>query len=512
MSWMTNIRDWCISRQLWWGHRIPVWYCRDCDHVTVSREDPSACAGCGGGSIHQDEDVLDTWFSSWLWTFSPLGWPDETRDLERYHPTSVLVTAPEIIFFWVARMIMASLEFMGEVPFRHVFLTGIVRDGKGRKMSKSLGNSPDPLDIIQRFGTDAFRFTLAMLSPPGRDVFFDESKIEMGRNFVNKVWQATRMVTSQLDDAEPLWRDGDGAGGDSAFAAAWRRAHGSALAFEPSLQWEDEWILGALSACASDTDGAWRDWRLNDGTSRIYDFFWHDYCDWYLELAKIRLYEGGDARTVKAVLLYVLGESMKLLHPLMPYVSEEIWHKLPMTKDLLLRNPYPSDQALPPEPDVEARMELFRAVVTAARNIRAEYHVNPGSRIPLRIMTPEGDDAARDAIEAGREGIVQLARVDRLEIGPHVVKEKGSAATPIGDIEVIVPLAGVVDLEEEYLRLGREKEKIEKELDQVGRKLSNDKFVSRANPEVVEKERDKQERLRAELAKLVESMSIIKAD
>jgi valyl-tRNA synthetase len=507
MSWMTNIRDWCISRQLWWGHRIPVWYC-DNGHVTVAREDPTECAECGSGNIRQDEDVLDTWFSSWLWTFSPMGWPDETDDLEHYHPTTVLVTAPEIIFFWVARMIMASLEFVGEVPFRHVFLTGIVRDGKGRKMSKSLGNSPDPLDIIDKHGTDAFRFTLAMLSPPGKDVFFDEQKIEMGRNFVNKIWQASRMILSACEGATPAGDDEP----TGAFAEAWRRSHGSALSFPLDLQWEDEWILSALSRCAEDVEKNWTEWRLNDGTSRIYDFFWHDFCDWYLELAKIRLYGGGDTRTVVAVLLYVLGESLKLLHPLMPYVTEEIWDKLPMTGGLLLENEYPRFDTALANAGVDERMELFRAIVTAARNIRAEYRVNPGAKIPLRIVTHPGSESQREAIEASADGIVQLARVDTIEVGPDVAKEKGCAATPIGDIEVVVPLAGVVDLAEEYKRLERERSKVEKDLEQVARKLSNQNFVERAAPEVVEKEREKEQRLRSERDKLLESMSIIKAD
>ncbi len=509
MSWMTNIRDWCISRQLWWGHRIPVWYCGD-GHVTVSREDPSECAQCGSTGIRQDDDVLDTWFSSWLWTFSPMGWPGKTADLERYHPTSVLVTGSEIIFFWVARMIMASLEFVGEIPFRHVFLTGIVRDGQGRKMSKSLGNSPDPLDVIDKYGTDAFRFTLSMLSPPGKDVFFEEEKIELGRNFVNKIWQASRFTLSSVGD-DALWGDGDGTSADG-FAGAWVRAHGSELVFEPDLQWEDQWILSALDHCACDVEENWNDWRLNEGTARIYDFFWHDFCDWYLELAKIRLYGDGDKRTVQCMLLFVLGESLKLLHPLMPYVTEEIWEKLPMASGLLLENDYPRPDATRIDADADARMVLFREIVTAARNIRAEYRVNPSARIPLRVKTPAGDEARRAAIESTRDGIVQLARVESLEIGSDVVKEKGSAATPIGDVEVIVPLAGVVDLDEEMRRLEREKEKIEKDLEQVGRKLSNDKFVARANPDVVAREREKQHRLQMERDKLIESMSIINAD
>jgi valyl-tRNA synthetase len=436
-----------------------------------------------------------------------MGWPDENApDLERYHPTSVLVTGSEIIFFWVARMIMASLEFVGEIPFHHVFLTGIVRDGKGRKMSKSLGNSPDPLDIIDRWGTDAFRFTLSMLSPPGKDVFFDEGKLEMGRNFLNKIWQASRMVTGAVEknDAPLFASDGPATGG---FAGAWKNAHGSTLAFEPDLQWEDRWILSALARCAGDVESSFGEWRLNDGTSRIYDFFWHDYCDWYLELAKNRIYGEGDRRTVLAVLLYVLGESLKMLHPLMPYVTEEIWDELPMTSGLLLESSYPQFDKDLASVDADAHMTVFREVVTAARNIRAQYRIDPGTKVSLLIRTPRGGE---ELIERARDGIVSLVRVDRLEVGPDLAKKKGSAATPVGAYEVIVPLTGVVDLEAEYSRLENERGKIEKDLVVVERKLSNDNFVSKARPEVVQKERDKRDRLSMEMEKLVESMNIIR--
>ena len=507
MSWMNGIRDWCISRQLWWGHRIPVWYCDACEHVTVSRTDPSECGGCGGSSIRQDEDVLDTWFSSWLWTFSPMGWPEKTADLERYHPTSVLVTGSEIIFFWVARMIMASLEFVGEIPFRHVFLTGIVRDGKGRKMSKSLGNSPDPLDIIDRWGTDPFRFTLSMLSPPGKDVYFDEEKLELGRNFLNKIWQASRMVTGAVENADvDLFADG-AASGERPFAAAWNARYARPLGFEPDLQWEDRWILSALGHAAGDVNRSWEEWRLNEGTTRAYDFFWHDYCDWYLELAKVRLYGEGDKRTVLAVLLYVLGESLKMLHPLMPYVTEDIFDRLPMTEGMLLEAAYPEPEPALADAGADEQMELFRAVVTTTRNIRSQYHIPPGTRIPLRVRTPEGGEAL---LEAGRVGIMQLARIDQLDIGSGVSKEKGSAVSPVGAYEVIVPLADVVDLEEEYRRLEKEKGKIEKDLDRAERKLANENFTAKASPEVVQRERDKREHLRTELETLVESMRIIR--
>jgi valyl-tRNA synthetase len=503
MSWMTNIRDWCISRQLWWGHRIPVWYCADCDHLTVSRTDPSRCEGCGSGKIRQDDDVLDTWFSSWLWTFSPLGWPDEgAPDLKRYHPTSVLVTGSEIIFFWVARMIMASLEFMHEVPFRNVFLTGIVRDGVGRKMSKSLGNSPDPLDIIEKWGTDAFRFTLSMLSPPGKDVFFDEAKLELGRNFTNKLWQASRLILGAVEkEAQPLFKTGaGGAGGATGNLEA-------SLAFTPAYAWEDRWILSALARCASDTNRCFEEWRLNEGTTRIYDFFWHDFCDWYLELAKVRLYGEGDKRTVLAVLVHVLGESMKLMHPLMPYITEEIASALPTARgQLLLEETYPRGGQDAVDPDAEGRMSVLKDVVTSVRNVRAAYRVNPGARIPVRVRAA-GHKAA--LVREASDGITRLAGVASLEVGPDVAKEKGSAATPIGDIEVVIPLSGIVDIEGERARLLRERGKVEAELSDVAAKLSNQGFVAKAKPEVVERERTRQERLNTELAKLVESLGLL---
>jgi valyl-tRNA synthetase len=504
LSWMNNIRDWCISRQLWWGHRIPVWYCPD-GHITVAREEPKACGQCGSTRLAQDEDVLDTWFSSWLWTFSPMGWPDETRDQELFHPTSVLVTGADIIFFWVARMIMASLEFKGEIPFRHVFFTGIVRDGQGRKMSKSLGNSPDPLDIIERYGTDAFRFTLAMLSPPGRDVFFAEEKLEMGRNFVNKIWQASRMVLTAVESSEGQLLAETGRAGDG-FAGAWSRSFTEPLAFEPELTWEDHWILSALNRCVADVRGHLSAWRLNDAASRLYDFFWHDYCDWYLELAKIRLYGEGDSRSVLSVLLFVLAQSLKLLHPYLPYVTEELWEKLPMTDGLLLDNRYP-------EPDddfladtIDTRMQVFRDVVTAVRNIRAQYRINPSALIRVNIKTPP---AARDIFADMTEGIRQLTRAESLEIGPDIKKEKGSAASPVGEYEVVVPLAGVADLEAELKRLQKEKDKLETDLARTEKKLSNQNFVAKAKEPVVQKERDKAAFLKMELEKINESLQII---
>jgi valyl-tRNA synthetase len=506
LSWMNNIRDWCVSRQLWWGHRIPVWYCPN-GHVTVAIEDPTGCAECGSGEITQDEDVLDTWFSSWLWTFSPLGWPEKTRDLEAFHPTSVLVTGSEIIFFWVARMIMASLEFMGEIPFSQVFLTGIVRDTKGRKMSKSLGNSPDPLDIIDRYGTDAFRFTLVMLSPPGRDVFFAEDKLELGRNFVNKIWQASRMILGSFESADaPAITGGHGAAGKDAFRPAWEASFDEPLAFSPEMTWEDRWILDAMQRASAEMDEKLGGSRLNEAASRAYDFFWNDFCDWYLELAKIRIYGDGDRRTVVAVLLYVLGESLKMLHPFMPYVTEELWEQLPGTSGFLLDKRYPASNDALEDAGARERMELFQGLVTATRNIRALYHIAPSTRIALRVKHPAG---ARAELEAMDAGIRQLARVDTLEFGEDIAKEKGSASSPVGEFEVIVPLAGVADIEAEIERLSREKQKLEKELGAVAKKLANENFVKKAKEEVVEKVREKRGLLETELQKIEESLAII---
>ncbi len=503
LSWMYNIRDWCISRQLWWGHRIPVWYCAD-GHITVAVEDPSACATCHATDLTQDEGVLDTWFSSWLWTFSPLGWPETTRDLKAFHPTSVLVTGSEIIFFWVARMIMASLEFMKEIPFRQVFLTGIVRDVQGRKMSKSLGNSPDPLDIIDRYGTDAFRFTLVMLSPPGHDVFFAEEKLEIGRNFVNKIWQASRMILNAFasDGAALL---GDQRAGKDAFSSLWADRYDRPLACKPELSWEDRWILSALHEASTEVNDMLSRSRLNDAASRVYDFFWSEFCDWYLELAKVRLYGGGDKKSVLAVLMFTLGESIRMLHPFMPYITEELWSRLPMTGGLLLEARYAEPMAALADGDVLRRMSVFRELVTTARNLRAQYRIDPGASIDVRIKAPEQTAAALADMTSGFK---QLVRARSLELGPRVVKDKGCAGAPVGELEVIIPLPGVVDLGAEVERLKKEKSKIERELLAVDKKLSNEEFVKKARNEVVEKVRGKRDVLMTELKKIEESLNI----
>jgi valyl-tRNA synthetase len=385
-------------------------------------------------------------------------------------------------------------------------LTGIVRDGVGRKMSKSLGNSPDPLDIIANWGTDAFRFTLSMLSPPGKDVFFEEEKLELGRNFTNKIWQASRLVIGAAEkETGPLFGESTGRPAQG-FAATWQRAFGSSLAFEPQLAWEDRWILSALDRCAADTQRCFAEWRLNDAASRIYDFFWHDFCDWYLELAKVRLYGEGERKTVLAVMLHVLGQAIKMIHPIMPYVTEEIWSSLPMSKGLLLQNRYPEGDGSDLDDEAEKRMELLRDVVVAVRNVRAAYRVSPGLRIPVRVRASE---ARAVLLREAADGVQRLAGAASLDVGPSVTKDRGSAATPINDIEVIVPLAEFVDLVAERARLEKEAQKVEKELGDVATRLGNDSFVSRAKPEVVARERERQSRLEIEHGKLMESLKLL---
>ncbi|MFO7653706.1 MAG: valine--tRNA ligase, partial [Candidatus Krumholzibacteriia bacterium] len=363
-NWMRNIRDWCISRQLWWGHRIPVWYCDGCDESVTAESAPERCPRCGGGSLTQDPDVLDTWFSSWLWTFSPLGWPDTTADLQRYHPTSVLVTAADIIFFWVARMVMASYEFLGEPPFQEVLFTGIVRDDEGRKMSKSLGNSPDPIALIDRYGADALRCSLVMLTPTGQDIFFSESTLEVGRNFCNKIFQATKLVLGHWDqsglpqepavaeaprgtldlDAALAAGDGWGEAPAAAVAALWRATFGSDLPVtlrDEDLALEDRWILGRVCATARECNENLEKRRLNDSAHAVFDFFRHELCDWYLEAIKPRLRDPDRQQPALVIAVLELALSYKLLHPVMPFITEELWSWLPPASGFLMVTGYP---------------------------------------------------------------------------------------------------------------------------------------------------------------------------
>jgi valyl-tRNA synthetase len=498
LSWMENIRDWCISRQLWWGHRIPVWYCGACDETIVAVEEPQACPKCGGAALSQDEDVLDTWFSSWLWTFSPMGWPGKTLDLETFHPTNVLVTGGDIIFFWVARMIMASLEFMGEIPFSTVYITGIVRDTKGRKMSKSLGNSPDPIDIIGRAGADAFRFTLMMLSPPGQDIMFDESKVDLGKHFANKIWNAARFVLGQEFDAGGGETGVTGAKAPSVRAghaeppaALYETVFGSSAGGEAVFGWEDRWIVSRLARRASELDAHIDAYRFDEASRTLYDFFWHEYCDWYLELSKAASRQGGArARGAAATARAVLGASMIHLHPTMPFITEEIWSMLAPQAGALAGFRFPGVPGGVLDDSLEADVAFFMEVVSAIRNLRQSFNIPPGRLVSVAVNCEPGRGVPA-RLDRFREQIGLLAKVEDLAVAEGAARPPGSVAAGLSSIEIYLPLRGIVDIEAEKRRLGRDLEKIARECEKVEKRLGDARFVEKAPSEVVEQERNR---------------------
>ena len=479
--WMENVRDWCISRQLWWGHRIPAWSCGQCQEVVVAEEDPESCPDCGSRALTQDEDVLDTWFSSWLWPFSTLGWPERTPDLARFYPTQFLSTGPDIIFFWVARMIAAGLEFMGEVPFSVVNFHSIVRDGQGRKMSKSLGNSPDPLDLMAEHGADALRFTLMYLTPTGQDLHFDVKRLELGRFFANKLWNAAKLVIGNLPGS----------------------AAGGATATEDAL--EDRWIRSRLEAAQAAVTAALEDYDFQAAAKAVYEFIWHEYCDWYLELAKLRFYGADEVgRNTAARTAYeVLEASLRLLHPMMPFLTEDLWQRLPHQGASIVRAPWPA--AGRRDLEAEAAFELFQGLVVAVRTVRSEMNVPQGLEAEL-IVRAEGDQARQ--IERGRTVIESLARV-RLEVSPRAARPAGAAAGVVGPIEFFLPLHGLIDFEAEARRLTRDLERAERELGTARSRLESEAFRSKAPPAVVARETERLQELEAVALKLRASLAAL---
>jgi valyl-tRNA synthetase len=462
--WMDNIRPWCISRQLWWGHRIPAWYCERDESVHVSRTALTACPRCGG-PVRQDPDVLDTWFSSGLWPFSTLGWPDDTAELRAFYPTAVLVTAYDIIFFWVARMAMLGLHLMEEVPFRDVYIHTLVRDAEGQKMSKSRGNVLDPLEVMDRFGTDAFRFTLASLAVPGvRDIRIGEERIEGYRNFANKLWNAARLILGNLEGYRP--------------AAARRLPPGLA----------DRWILSRLDAATRAVRRALRHYRFNDAASALYQFIWHELCDWYLEVAKLSLYRP-DAPAARArtqhTLVTVLEQALRLLHPLMPFITEEIWQQLPHRGESIMMAPYPRARAALTDEAAERTMGLLIDLVTALRNIRGEMRIAPGVTLAATAR------AAGEHLALFREHaplVEALARV-RLTVDAAATRSANTALAVVGTSEVYVDLTGVVDVVAERQRLAREIARVDEAIAFAAQKLGRPEFVERAPEEIVERER-----------------------
>ena len=509
-NWLKNIRDWCISRQLWWGHRIPVWYCQECGEEIAAEVVPNQCSQCQAQKLVQDPDVLDTWFSSWLWTFSPLGWPDQTDDLSRFHPTSVMVTAADIIFFWVARMIMASYEFLNEPPFREVIFTGLVRDEKGRKMSKSLGNSPDPISLIDQYGADALRCSMVMLTPTGQDIFFSESSLEVGRNFCNKIFQATKLVLSFWDQAKLPGKTADSPGPPpglldltefiqsgteekpaEAIARIWQATFGSELPLtlnENELQLEDFWILGRLCATAGDCNENMERRRLNDAIYSVFNFFRHELCDWYLEAIKPRLRDPDQCQTAVVVAVLNLALSYKLLHPGMPFITEELWSWLPSSRGFLMTSSYPFYHGEAPFADARDRFERVMEIVSVLRNLRNEVGVPPGKRGHAILRVSETHLAEILASDLGQ--IELLAKLTQVEVTTGGDDPAPAAVDMAGVVEVFLLMTGLVDVEKERNRLKKELTKVETWLQGCQAKLANEKFTSHAPEEVVQKQRD----------------------
>jgi valyl-tRNA synthetase len=487
LRWLEGIRDWCISRQLWWGHRIPVWTCGGCKAEIVEVETPAACPKCGGTDLQQDEDVLDTWFSSWLWPFSTLGWPEETDDLKRFYPSSVLVTGPDIIFFWVARMVMAGYEFMGRCPFPQVYLHGIVRDAQGRKLSKSLGNSSDPIELMDRYGADSLRYTLILLSPQGADIHgFTDEKVDLGRHFANKLWNAFRLVQPYLEGTVP----------DEAEA-------------RPRLKDEDYWILSALASTVRSVTRNLRAYRIGDAGKDIYDFTWREWCDWYLEMAKPRLYAGAnspDAPAVRYVAHTVLSTMFRLLHPFMPYLTEELWHALPGSKGDVIVAEWPVPARGASHPEAEAKIALLKEVIGSIRNLRSEMNISPARKAPLLIRAA-GLEA--DVLRAQKDLILLLGRGESLQVGPHVAKPRVAASAVVRDHEIFLPLEGLIDVGIERQRLQKEYDRILREFDVSRRKLLNEDFLGKARKDVVDREREKFETLGATKEKLERNLAVL---
>ena len=457
-NWMNNIKDWCISRQLWWGHRIPAWYCDDCNEITVSIETPHACCKCGSTHIHQDEDTLDTWFSSALWPFSTLGWPDSTEELNYFYPTNTLVTGYDIIFFWVARMIFSGLAHMGKVPFDTVFIHGIVRDANGVKMSKSLGNGIDPLEVIDQYGADALRFMLATGNSPGNDMRYSPEKVEASRNFANKIWNAARFILMNLE------------------------GHEIKNELPNELTTEDKWIISSFNRVAKEITENLEKFELGIAAQKIYDFLWDVFCDWYIEIAKIRM-NSDDAQTAqnaREVLVWVMTGTLKLLHPFMPFITEEIWQTLPHEGDALIVAQWPEYCQEHDFPEAELEMQRIMDVIRGVRNRRAEMNVPPSRKTNLYIATAEPN-----TFENGIAILNKLAYATQITIG-QAFDIEGAVTIVTNDAKVYIPMDELVDKKAELARLNRELETAKKQFAQVNGKLNNQGFLSKAPAQVVE--------------------------
>lgn len=465
-NWLDNIRDWCISRQIWWGHRIPAWTCEKCGKLVVAVEAPTICPECGCDHLHQDEDVLDTWFSSALWPFSTLGWPDNTEELKKFYPTSVLVTGFDILFFWVARMMMMGLNFLDEVPFHDVYIHALVRDEHGKKMSKSTGNVIDPVEMIGKYGTDSLRFTLTSFAAMGRDIKLSEARIDGYRHFINKIWNAARFALMNLPKEKPQEVD---------------------LGKVEGLH--NRWILHRLEEVKESIDSAITGYRFNEAAQTLYTFFWNEFCDWYLELSKPDMQAGGERKIAAQYVLWtVLKEVLVLMHPIMPFVTAEIWNVLPgVDTEDISRELYPAARPECRDAKASHRMSLVQESIVAIRTIKAELGISPSVRLKALIRTASDEDFAD--LTASHDLICALARLDDFTLGADVKGPKASASAVVQGNEIIVPLQGLVDFEAELARVDKELAKIDKEREKIAAKLSNESFVSRAPAAIVEKDR-----------------------
>ncbi len=473
-EWMRNINDWCISRQLWWGHQIPAWYCADCDNITVDRATPDCCSGCGSKNIKQDEDVLDTWFSSGLWPFSTLDWPEESAEMEKFYSTDVLVTGFDIIFFWVARMIMMGKKFTDKVPFKDVYIHALIRDKDGQKMSKSKGNVVDPLAMIEAYGADALRFTLAHMATPGRDVKLDIKRIESNRNFMNKIWNASRFVFMNREDVKP----------------------------DPTIQPKNDvnrWLLSELNTCANEVNKAFEEYRFNEAASTLYAFIWGTYCDWYVEASKVSLYKGdaADKHETQVVMLTALDGWLRLLHPIAPFITESIFQELHGEDARLVtdewRTSFAADEA------ATARMQRIMDIVNAIRSIRGEMNVSPGKKVEAHFAVSE---TLKAELEPQAKVLASLAKLESITWVAADAEVENAAVAPLTELKIFLPLAGLVNVAEELTRVAKNIEKIQKEMGGLSGRLNNAKFVESAPEAVVTKARADLAELEAKLAEL----------
>ncbi|MDA3970952.1 MAG: valine--tRNA ligase [Desulfobulbaceae bacterium] len=483
-AWMDNIRDWCISRQIWWGHQIPAWTCDDCGEMIVEEEVPTSCSKCKGDHLTQETDVLDTWFSSALWPFSTLGWPEKTEELKFFYPTSVLITSFDILFFWVARMMMMGLHFMDEVPFKDVYLHALVRDKEGKKMSKSTGNVLDPLVVIDEYGTDALRYTMVAFAAQGRDIRLSEERIEGYRNFMNKIWNAARFSLMHISDCDPTITSN----------------------LDPNdLKLEHQWILSRLNKAIDETHQSLEDFRFNDTASVIYQFIWHEFCDWYLELVKADLYGDDEAAQQQArrVLFTVLEQSLRLMHPVAPFITEEIWHSLPGPRASIMEEKYPMVNAEWADQNAEESIDLLMGIVGGVRNIRSEMQIHPSAEITAFIICSDTTRAAQ--ITKQTNSISNLTRLSALTVLAEGSVPEDAASYIYQDLEIYIPLKGLIDVEKELAKLEKSKLKLEKQFTQTSGKLKNEKFLANAPDDVVAKEHAKLDEFTLGLAKIGES-------